>query len=325
MSQFQRTMTSVFLAPLIRNKTVSAIGIVFMDQNTTWGKEMHIKKEIKKYWFNIKVLAESKIREEDLSRHFIKRSPAYSSFVYSERLFPAIQELKNRKSPKVLELGAGLGIDANLFAKYGAEVFAVEIESNRLQIFRQLRNHLNSKDLHIVERDALSWLSELDKKQKFDLIWITEAISHIHPLETLFKLLRDKLNNDGVVIISESNINNPVFKKYIDKERLDRYARKELDPDEHMDGDIYLTPSEYIDPKTGKKIFQANERMLSPGELRRLMRIYGFKQKKTYYRMFLPEKIFTLLPLSWVLEKILSYIPALRTIGVRYISLFEGA
>ncbi len=274
---------------------------------------------ISEYWNKCKTISEKNIHDDDFYRQFHKKSEKFYSFTYIERLFPLI--IKIKKNHTVMELGCGTGIDANLFSYFGKKIIGLDITKERIDVSNQLKNILKRKNVQFYYRDIFSFLEDNrnNYKRYFDFIWITEAISHIHPLEELFPLLYDILKDDGYLVISESNILNPIFKKHIFKERISRYHKINIDPEKYKVKDFYLNPRKFIDPKTKKEFFQANERMLAPTELKKMLKSFDFKVKKIYFKAYLPEKLFNILPFSFFFEHLFSIIPFIRRLGIRYI------
>ncbi len=47
------------------------------------------------------------------------------------------------------------------------------------------------------------------KAERFDLVWVMEAISHIDPVEKLLAAVSENLGQDGYLVISDSHLLNP--------------------------------------------------------------------------------------------------------------------
>ncbi len=280
-------------------------------------------REIKDYWMRLDEISRTKIPDPDFRRHFTKKDPGFAAHSYTERISPVVRAMQKMPRPvNVLELGCGLGLDACLFASYAEKVVAVDISPERMEIFGKLASELGVKARIDIElRDVFSFLENSKDRCRdyFDIIWIKEAISHIHPLESLFRLLPSFLKSSGRLFISESNVLNPLLRKMVYAERLQRYREKDLNPDDYKENGIYLNPRKYMDPVEKREVVQANERMLTASDLGKLTAPFGLNRCGVYYSGFVPERLSALL----FMDGLLKNIPLLKSYAVRYTAAFK--
>lgn len=179
--------------------------------------------------------------------------------LYYGRLSYMINLLFNLKNPIILDAGCGLGSESIFFSSLGAEVVGVDIKEKMIKTAEKRKLFYGDLIGRKVEF-VLGNVFEAVKKQKFDIIWMNEAISHIHPAEDFLKLARRQLNPGGRVIISEGNGDNPCIR-----------ARQVIQMG-RWSWDAYFVQ----DPRTGKKVGYTTERMFNLEQM-------GSILKKTNY------------------------------------------
>lgn len=118
------------------------------------------------------------------------RSRRYYQNVFSQRHCPVVEKILSLPPPlNILDCGCGMGYDAMLFGLLGSKVIAVDIHEPSIYIALKLHELYMQRyprlDVSIKHRDIFSFFEEnqANFRHYFDIIWITEAISHIHPLE----------------------------------------------------------------------------------------------------------------------------------------------
>lgn len=132
---------------------------------------------------------------------------------YSERLRPLILELKrSRTQTRILDGGCGCGSEALLMSLFGRDVtgidlvpYRVEFAQSRIPYYQSLSNDILK--VHFINSNIFDFL---ESAENFDIIWLMESISHIHPAEKFIELSFKRLNQNGLLIISDSNAMNPV-------------------------------------------------------------------------------------------------------------------
>jgi len=160
---------------------------------------------------------------------------------------------------RILDAGCGFGTECLLFALAGAEVMGVDLRPERHEVAckrpafyeEQLGRSLNSSF-------RLSSIFNLEERGLFDLIWVHNSITHIHPVEGFLELCSDLLAKNGELVIIDVN-----------KMSL----RRRLRPTHKETESLYTTRR---DPATGDDVVYAVERDLTLPEQCRLLQDHGF-------------------------------------------------
>jgi len=132
---------------------------------------------------------------------------------YGQRLFPALGEMFKLERPcRILDAGSGYGTESYLFSLLGHVVTGVELVTERVDLARSRLDFFTSRcefvlDIKFINAHILSFL---ENSPPFDVIWGMEAISHIYPQQDFFRLVRNRLNSGGKLIISDPNCLNPL-------------------------------------------------------------------------------------------------------------------
>lgn len=179
--------------------------------------------------------------------------------LYYNRLHYMINLLFSLKNPIILDAGCGLGSESIFFSFLGAKVVGVDLEEEKIKAAEKRK--LFYRDLIKGEvKFVLGNTFEVVKKQKFDIVWMNEAISHIHPAEEFLKLARQQLNPGGRVVISEGNGGNPLIllRRFIETCHWS------------------WTCHSVQDPKTGRKVGYAVERLFSLKEIASILEKAGY-------------------------------------------------
>lgn len=227
--------------------------------------------------------------------------------LYAERLEYIVFLLISGARPvKILDAGCGVGSESILFALLGAEVIGVDLDKPRLNVAKKRKEYYQSL---IGRRLNLNFLqqnvSRVMKEYKFDIIWLNEAISHIHPAEEFLSRSYQNLKRGGRIIISESNPLNP----YIILKRF--YQTRHFKE----------TISQIKDPRTGEIVAYAHERLFSILRMRKMLKRMGFGIEHIELTHYLPaflirnQLVFKLIN---KLEKRLANFPFIKWIGLDY-------
>jgi ubiquinone/menaquinone biosynthesis C-methylase UbiE len=121
------------------------------------------------------------------SREYFDEVEARKYFV--EPHIPAFAEFSRWKGKKVLEIGCGIGTDTINFARSGAQVTAVDLTENSLEVARQRAKVFGVEDrIKFIQANA-ERLSESVPVEAYDLIYSFGVIHHTpHPDRVLEEL-----------------------------------------------------------------------------------------------------------------------------------------
>lgn len=187
---------------------------------------------------------------------------------YSNRLVPALNEcLKLEGQGRILDAGSGYGTESLLFSLLGNEVTGVELVPERTQLAKSRIEYFATKwetplKLQFVNANIFRFLEKADP---FDIIWIMEAISHIHPPDVFLDLARRKLKKGGKIIISDPNGLSPLA--WLRSVKI-RGSFK------------YKTHRRFKDPETGSPVDYGQERIFPVFGLKKMLIEKGFRIKR---------------------------------------------
>ena len=114
----------------------------------------------------------------------------------------------NKKT--LLDVGSGLGEASIYFAMKGFKVTALDISKEMLLFTERLAAKYNV-DVNTIHSTAESL--NIDKGQKFDIIYVGNLFHHVNIAETLSKLCRH-LNDDGILVSWDPIAYNPAINIY---------------------------------------------------------------------------------------------------------------
>jgi len=214
----------------------------------------------------------------------------------------------------ILDAGCGRGTDALLFAFLGADVVGVDINRRGVEYANRRKDFFQAKgDVSLSCEFSQGDVIEKVEEKNFDVVWIREAVSHIHPLEAFFEALAQNLKQGAWLMISEHNSSNPYTRlKFI--RRLKRM------------GQSLGCILEYRDPDTGEVYTYAQERPFGPRNLHRLLGNTGFRVENIQGTGLLPKTIMSnMLIVSglkklayrflWNVDKRIGGLPGFRSLG----------
>lgn len=209
-----------------------------------------------------------------------------------------------REGMKILDAGCGTGTEAIFYGLSGADVLGIDISDTRLKLAQKRKNYYEKKN-NVKLKVNFSLNNIFNISGLFDIIWINEAISHIHPYEDFIKLCFNRLKKGGKLIIADTNKMNPVFFYRAKKEQK-------------RSGGIITVKKE---PKTGDDILYAVERIFTIYQIQTLMSAL-FKNIKLYPIGYIPFFFYNIFPnITRAIEQIVQYIPIIRNFSGSYILL----
>ncbi|MHA1413856.1 MAG: class I SAM-dependent methyltransferase [Promethearchaeota archaeon] len=177
---------------------------------------------LKRYYFNL-------IKDEQYFR--------YIRYFYVERLLPLLKNIN--KNLKILDAGCGLGTEAILCGILGSEVTGIDISKERLDL-AMLRKKFFEKQYNKEIKVSFSYENILKHFNKYDIIWVNEAISHITPFNSFMKMCYNNLDKQGKLIISDANKLNPYIYLQSKKDQIrsggvyKKLLKEDLERDEHI-------------------------------------------------------------------------------------------
>ncbi len=107
-------------------------------------------------------------------------------------------EFENHSGEKILEIGCGLGTDSVQYAKYGAEVTAVDLGQDQVDLTKlnfEMRN-LKYDEISTANVESLKF-----KDQTFDLVYCFGVIHHTLDIQKAVDEIYRVLKKDGEAII----------------------------------------------------------------------------------------------------------------------------
>jgi SAM-dependent methyltransferase len=178
---------------------------------------------------------------------------------YHHALSRLLEARRAGRALKVLDAGCGLGTECILFALCGGDVTGIDLREERLRIApKRARFYEQKLSTPLRVRFLLSNIFDLPERSAYDLVWVHNAISHIHPVDGFLRFSRDLLAPGGELVIVDVN-------KMSWRKRLQG---------EHEHGESLYTTRK--DPNTGADVVYAVERDLTLPEQCELLAHNGF-------------------------------------------------
>jgi SAM-dependent methyltransferase len=185
---------------------------------------------------------------------------------YAQKLVPTLELIRSGTVERILNAACGNGFEAVLFALHEKPVSANDISAARTTVaqaralfYRELLGE--SFRLSVSCGNAIEMA---DRLSRFDLVYVQEAISHIHPAEAFLRQVAEQmLTSHGRLVICDSNGWNPVTRM-----RISRHLWAER-------GTLRHYVEEQLEPETGRKYLMAEERLFSSTRIHRALRRAG--------------------------------------------------
>jgi 2-polyprenyl-3-methyl-5-hydroxy-6-metoxy-1,4-benzoquinol methylase len=195
-----------------------------------------------------------------------------TQMLYVNRLEPLLRLVSSETN--VLDCGCNTGSESILMGLRGASVTGVDIQQLPIRIAERrlpYYEQVYGKPLQVkfYHRDLFSYLEETETA--FDLVYVQEAISHIHPVPEFLQRVSARLKKGGILIVSDTNrLNAYTFYKAF-RARL-KYGKE-----------AYL-----VDPGTGLQRTVVEENLFTTRSLKALMGSAGLEPETVHYSGFIP-------------------------------------
>ena len=153
---------------------------------------MSIEQEIKDYW-NRQPCNVKHGTSEVGTREFFEEVTAKRFKAEPHNLdFPQFHQWRGKR---VLEIGCGIGTDAEQFAKNGAHYVGIDLSNESLELSKQrFRVFELEGEFHNID---MTDLEALEKLGKFDLVYSYGVIHHFPNIERIVDNVHDILNTNG--------------------------------------------------------------------------------------------------------------------------------
>ena len=225
----------------------------------------------------------------------------WSLYTWAYRLsFVAEYIHQSNRTLRILDAGCGCGTESILFSILGAEVVGVDLKTDRIRIAKQRIKYYNQfYDIDGKIKCINENIFNLSLDYPLDIIWLSDAISHIEPVNGFLELAYSLLGKDGRLIIYDLNGSNPyIWLRLILKRGFNRYTTVK-------------------DVETGEEVHYAIERVPSNSTLRREIKKAGFVIEKTHIFKFFPVALTSKFPIPLLqrLEQAFKKIPVLSKCG----------
>jgi 2-polyprenyl-3-methyl-5-hydroxy-6-metoxy-1,4-benzoquinol methylase len=147
-------------------------------------------------------------------------------FAHEETAFDCIIPFKLLKGKRVLEIGCGMGLHAELMANAGASVVAVDISDTSV-LSTNKRASLKNLSLDVRQMDA----TKLDfEDESFDFVWSWGAIHHAAQTGRIIKEIHRVLRPGGEVRVMVYNLEGmPAYITIATKYLLNFWRGRSLD------------------------------------------------------------------------------------------------
>lgn len=206
---------------------------------------------------------------------------------------------------KVLDAGCGTGSESILCGILGASITGIDLSMERLAVAEKRLIFYQEQigkpvDVSFRAQSIFDFPDDL-----FHVIWVQQAISHIEPADAFIKLCYQHLGPKGKLIIADDNALNP-------------YAYFEAKKEQCKKGGTYTTKQ---DPKTGKEVPYAQERLFSAPSITRMLKVNGFHIEKLAITGFCPylPPFYKEKPLAHYVDRIVGKVPLVNLFGATYV------
>jgi len=165
-----------------------------------------------------------KMTKEDIEREFLHQKDIDFYFYYRDifknprkmtyhkNFCEHILAITNAKFKKVLDVGCGFGLDSIHLCISGAKVIGMDVDSEKLDVFKIILNRLTPPLDNIEVRlgDAV----DVDFQEQFDIVVCNEMISHVKDLDLFLYKMYKTLKRGGLFYIHDNNNEFSFYKRY---------------------------------------------------------------------------------------------------------------
>jgi SAM-dependent methyltransferase len=202
---------------------------------------------------------------------YLRRFSPYMRHHFVDQTREISQLIRERRNPRLLEVGAGCGTESLWFALSGADVTGLDVATDRLAVARARHAWLEHRlDRPIKARFLEASLFDFTDPEPFDLVWMEQAYHHLEPREKVFETLNRMLNPGGAIVICEVNGWNLPLQAQFFMQRG------------------WKTRTSFVAPD-GRRIEYGNERITTSGALRRNLERAGFEVRSIRHFRLLPN------------------------------------
>ncbi|MDR1510878.1 MAG: class I SAM-dependent methyltransferase [Synergistaceae bacterium] len=214
---------------------------------------------------------------------------------------PLFAEFARWRGKKVLEVGCGIGTDTINFARYGANVTAVDLSDASLELAQKRAGIFGLEDKITFYRANAENLSNVVPVETYDLVYSFGVIHHTpHPASVIAQV-RQYMDSDSVFKIMVYNryswkvgtiISSSGFKFW----KLDELISKNSEAQTGSPVTYTYTRKSIKTLLTGMTIQLIFVGHIFPYEVEAYKR---YRYKKTWYFRLLPDKIFRSMERLW--------------------------
>lgn len=245
--------------------------------------------------------SKSFINDENFQNYLQYYSKLSNRYRFAIRVEPLIKSVYN--DIKILDAGCGFGTESILCGVLGARVTGLDLSKARIGIAKR-RLEYYEKKLNTKLDVTFSLGNVFNLSDQYDIVWCKESISHIDPGDNFLDVSYTNLFTGGKIIISDSNILNPLVRLYA----ISEHRRL---------GGVYTTRK---DPLTGDCVSYAQERFYSSNEMKRLLLKHGFEIERIYHSIFIPSIFITKNTFAIIksIEKLFERMPVINLLSGVY-------
>lgn len=180
---------------------------------------------------------------------------AYDKMIMNTRLEEIINFISKGNKPKILDVGCGVGNESLLFSHLGANVLGIDIDKEKLACALE-RAEVHDNVLSGRQGECMFEcvnLLDLGLENHFDAVWMQESLHHLEPRHEIVDKIPRLIKERGLIVISETNAFNPFVQIVLIKKRGLRFVVE-------------------FEDQAGNSVAFGNERILTPGHLRRILK-----------------------------------------------------